>query len=194
MAKKKETEVLEKVEDKKIEVIKEVKKDVVEKKGGRLSRKQSNSTFANLDKLDKERIVPVLNMTSGAVGYNCKLTPQTLVWRAFGDEQNMSIGELLIMNAQNKRMISEVWLMVDDEEFAETLSLTKDYELLFEVEDLNQFYSQRVHTIKEKLSRFPLKAKKDLINRTVLAINSGELQNLAIVRLLREEFGVDIKI
>lgn len=194
MAKKKEIELLEKLEEENVEVLKEKKEEVTAKKSGRLSKKQSTSTFANLDKLDKKRVVPVLNMTSGAVGYNCKLTPQTLIWREFGDENSMSIGELLIMYAQNKKMISDVWLMVDDEEFAETLSLTEQYELLFEVEDLTKFYSQRIHLIKEKLAKFPLKAKKDLINRTVLAISGGELQNIAIVRLLRDEFGVDIKI
>lgn len=194
MAKKKDIEVLEKEEikeeilEKKVDPIKEVKKS------GRLSKKSKDSNFVNLDKLDKNRVVPVINMTSGAVGYNCKLTPQTLVWREFSNEHNMTIGELLVMYAQNKKMISDAWLMVDDEEFAETLGLTEIYELLFEVEDLNKFYSQRVHIIKEKLKSFPLKARKDLINRTVMAITDGEIQNLAVVRLLREEFGIEIKI
>ena len=119
---------------------------------------------------------------------------QTLKWTQYGDEHMMSIGELLYMYSESKKYLTAPWLLVDDEEFAEVLNLKELYEAIFDSEDLERFYSAQLLKIKRKLEELPSGVRKELLNRTVMAINSGELNNLSVVKLLKQEYGIDVEI
>lgn len=178
------------IEEEKIEM-----PSVEEVKPKRLSGRMrvANSSY-DLDRLDKTRKVPVISVKNGTVGYKCVNSLQTLIWRGYGDEHTMTIEELLIMFSQYKKYITEPWLLVDDEEFAEVLRLTEMYQAIFDTENLEEFYKGQLISIKRKLSELPSGVRKELINRTVVAINSGELNNLAVVKLLKQEYDIDVEV
>lgn len=166
-----------------------------EVKPQRLSRrKKSESNFIDTDRLDKKRKVPVVNVRSGSTGYICKEQHGTLIWSEYGDEHIMTIGELLLMYSQEKEFLTEPWLIVDDMEFAEVMQLQEIYETIFEIEDLEEFYGQQLLVVKKKLKALPSGTRKELLSRTVNAINNGELNSLAVVRLLKTEYNIDVEI
>lgn len=176
-------------------MINETLEKVKEEKPKRLSsRLRNSSNKLDFDRLDKNRKVPVLSVKGGTVGYKCKLSMQTLKWTQYGDEHMMSIGELLSMYSESKKYLTAPWLLVDDEEFAEVLNLKELYEAIFDSEDLERFYSAQLLKIKRKLEELPSGVRKELLNRTVMAINSGELNNLSVVKLLKQEYGIDVEI
>lgn len=170
--------------------------EVEEVKTNRLSgRLRSKTDTINTDNLDKHRRVPVISVCSGTVGYQCKLSPNFLVWEQYGDEQEISIGELLIMYSQAKSFLVDPILLVDDEEFADTFKLTDKYESIFNTEDLEAFYKKGSTTIiKNKILELPDSIRKQVLTRTVIAINNGELNNLNVIKMLKKEFDLDVEI
>lgn len=198
--KNKEVEVKKDIEEiiEKKEIVKEVKEEVIlkEKKTSRLSGKmRTKSDTINTDNLDKKRRVPVISVCSGSVGYQCKLSPNFLIWEEYGDENEMTIDELLIMYSQSKLFLTEPIILVDDEEFADTFRLTDKYSAIFDTEDLNDFYkSGNSNSIKNKIMDLPEGIRKQVLTRTVIAINKGELNNLAVIKMLKKEFDLDVEI
>ena len=181
---------------KKEEVVEMVEEVVETKTTGRLSgRMRKKSDTINTDNLDKTRRVPVISVDSGTVGYQCKLSPTFLTWEGYGDEQEMSIGELLLMYSQNKMFINDPILLVDDEEFAETFKLTEKYEAIFDTEDLAVFYKSKNPTVlASKLRELPNAIRKQVLQRTVIAINTGELESLSVIKMLKKEFDLDVEV
>jgi hypothetical protein len=148
----------------------------------------------NTYNLDPKREVPVVSMVSYPVGYQCKLSPIFLSWDKYGDEHTMTIEEIGMMNSEYSGFIQDPIFMIDDEEFAEVYRLTEKYELIFELEDLNTFYSQRIILIEEKLDKLSPELRKNLILRTLKMIDNGELNNIGVMKMLKRKYGINIEI
>ena len=181
---------------KKEEVVEMVEEVAETKTTGRLSgRMRKKSDTINTDNLDRTRRVPVISVDSGTVGYQCKLSPTFLTWEGYGDEQEMSIGELLLMYSQNKSFINDPILLIDDEEFADVFKLTEKYEAIFDTEDLAVFYKSKNPTVlASKLRELPNAIRKQVLQRTVIAINTGELESLSVIKMLKKEFDLDVEV
>ena len=181
---------------KKEEAVEMVEEVVETKTTGRLSgRMRKKSDTINTDNLDRTRRVPVISVDSGTVGYQCSLSPTFLTWEGYGDEQEMSIGELLLMYSQNKMFINDPILLVDDEEFADTFKLTEKYEAIFDTEDLADFYRGKSPSIlANKIRELPNTIRRQVLQRTVIAVNTGELENLAVIKMLKKEFDLDVEV
>lgn len=184
---------------KKAEVNEKIKKDEVvqepvieeSKAGKRLSKRKKESKLVNID---LKRIVPVVSVSNFPVGYKCKLDNRFLTWAKYEEEHSMSIEEINMMNGESEDFLHEPWLIVDDEEFVEVYKLTDLYDLIFEIEDLGEFYSQRMIVIEQKLDRLPSNTRQNLLNRTIKMINDGYLDNYNVVKLLKNKYGIQIEI
>ena len=133
-------------------------------------------------------------MVGYPVGYKCKLSPIFLTWDKYGDEHTMTIEEIGMMNSEYSGFIQDPVFMIDDEEFAEVYHLTDKYELIYEIEDLNQFYSQRIIVIEEKMDRLSSELRKNLILRTIKMFDDGELNNIGIMKMLKRKYGINVEI
>lgn len=173
------------------EIVDNTQQSNEKKAGKRLARK---SVQTQTIEMDKNRKVPVVSVSSFPVGYNCKLNNMFLKWSNYGEEHTMSIEEILMMNAESEDFLHEPWLIVDDEEFAEAMNLKDLYELIFEIEDLDTFYGQRIITIENKLDKLPSGTRKNLITRTIKMINDGYFNNLGVIKLFKNKYGINIEI
>lgn len=173
---------------------KEVKKEetlVEDVKPKRLSRKKK-ATEKTID-IDRERIVPVVNVNYFTVGYTDKNTGKLIKWNNYGDENMMKIGEVIEMYRDNEKFLKS-WLVVDDEEFAKAFELNELYDLIFDLEDLEEFYKQSTQKIKEQLDSLSESMRKDILNRTVAMIYNGEINNLSVVSFLKREYKIEVEI
>jgi hypothetical protein len=144
--------------------------------------------------LDPKREVPVVSLVGYPVGYQCKLSPIFLSWDKYGDEHTMTIEEIGMMNSEYSGFIQDPIFMIDDEEFSEVYHLTDKYELIFELEDLNKFYDQRIIIIEEKMDKLSPELRKNLILRTLKMFDDGELNNIGIMKMLKRKYGINIEI
>lgn len=191
---KKDIKVEDTVDKVKEEVkeVEEVKVKTEEPKSKRLNRK--NRQQGSVINIDRKRTVPVVSVSDFPIGYNCKLTNMYIKWANYGDEHYMSIEEVLNMNSDSEKYLRTPWLIVDDEEFMNVMGLSELYDLVFELEDLDKFFKQGVRTIKEKLNELSQGMRNDVLNRAVSMVYNGEINNLAVVSMLKREFHIDIDI
>lgn len=183
-----------KVEDTvdKVKEVEAVKVETEEPKSKRLNRK--NRQQGSVINIDRKRTVPVVSVSDFPIGYNCKLTNMYIKWANYGDEHYMPIEEVLNMNSDSEKYLRTPWLIVDDEEFMNVMGLSELYDLVFELEDLDKFFKQGVRTIKEKLNELSQGMRNDVLNRAVSMVYNGEINNLAVVSMLKREFHIDIDI
>lgn len=182
----------EKLEDSNVateekEVVKEVTPKTTRISSNRLKR-------TNTYNLDPKREVPVVSMVGYPVGYQCKLSPIFLSWDKYSDEHTMTIEEIGMMNSEYSGFLQDPIFMIDDEEFAEVYHLTEKYELIFELEDLNKFYSQRIITVEEKMDKLSSELRRNLILRTLKMFDDGELNNIGIMKMLKRKYGINVEI
>ena len=174
-----------------VEEVVEVENNIVEekpKKSGRIMRNRKNSKSIDIDTTRK---VPVVSVSHCPVGYKCKLNNVFLIWEEYGDEHMMTIEEI---NMMDKMFLNEPWLIVDDEEFMEAYGYSDLYGLIFELEDIEEFYKQSNSIIENKISKLPNGLRRSFLNRTVLALTTGQINNLDVVRFLKDKYNIDIKI
>lgn len=186
-----------KKETKKEEMVTNIKKtqDAIEEEivqPRRLSIRK-NKNEKNID-IDKERIVPVVSVVNFTVGHKYKDSGKFIKWNVYGDEHYMKIGDIIDMMRESDKFLKQPWLIVDDEEFAKTYDLTGLYELVFDLEDLELFFKQSVRIVKNKLDLLSVGMKSDVLNRAVQSINSGEINDMNLVKMLKREYGIDIAI
>lgn len=162
------------------------------KAGRRFTQRKADNNFIDLE---KRRTVPVVSVSNHPVGYQCKMNRIFLKWANYGDEHMMTIEEVLLMNSEDGDFLKDKpLLIVDDEEFIEALGLESLYTLIFEIEDINKFYSQTISKVESKLDQLPQRTRTSFINRTVNAIQNGELDNFSVVRLLKRKYDIDLDI
>ena len=183
---------VEQNEEKEIKQNTTIEEQVEDKTPKRISANRFKKT--NTYNLDPKREVPVTSMVSYPVGYQCKLSPIFLSWDKYGDEHTMSIEEIGMMNSEYSGFIQDPILMIDDEEFAEVYHLSEKYELIFELEDLNTFYNQRIITIEEKMDKLSPEIRRNLILRTLKMIDNGELNNIGVIKMLKRKYGINVEI
>ena len=174
-----------------VEEVVEVENNIVEekpKKSGRIMRNRKSSKSIDIDVTRK---VPVVSVSHCPVGYQCKLNNVFLIWEEYGDEHMMTIEEI---NMMDKMFLNEPWLIVDDEEFMEAYDYSDLYSLIFELEDIEEFYKQSNFIIENKISKLPKGLRRSFLNRTVLALTTGQINNLDVVRFLKDKYNIDIKI
>lgn len=174
-----------------VEEVVEVENNIVEekpKKSGRIMRNRKSSKSIDID---TTRRVPVVSVSHCPVGYQCKLNNVFLTWEEYGDEHMMTIEEI---NMMDKMFLNEPWLIVDDEEFMEAYGYSDLYGLIFELEDIEEFYKQSNFIIENKISKLPNGLRRSFLNRTVLALTTGQINNLDVVRFLKDKYNIDIKI
>lgn len=145
---------------------------------------------------DKKRMIPLVCMVNHRVGYKCKTNNMFIIWDGQGDEHEISIEEAQYMFAESQEYLKN-WLLADDEEFVEVMGLKDLYELIFEIENIEKFYSQRMIQIEKKLDAMPNSIRQELLNRTAVEINDGSLNTpnvLAIIKLLRDKYNVELDV
>lgn len=183
---------VEQNEEKEIKQNTIVEEQVEDKTPKRISANRFKKTTTY--NLDPKREVPVTSLVGYPVGYQCKLSPIFLSWDKYGDEHTMSIEEIGMMNSEYSGFIQDPIFMIDDEEFAEVYHLTDKYELIFELEDLNKFYSQRIIVVEEKMDKLSPEIRRNLILRTLKMVDSGDLNNIGVIKMLKRKYGINIEI
>lgn len=163
--------------------------EVKEEQSTRLFKSKKKAT---IDIADKKRKIPLVCVVDHRVGYKCKLSNLFIIWNGKDDEHEISIEEAQLMYAEDENFLKN-WLVADDEEFAEAMNLASIYDIIFEIENIEEFYNQRMVTIEKKIDNMPEGIRSEFLNTTAIKIMNGELNVpnvLAIVKLLKNKYNI----
>lgn len=144
-------------------------------------------------RIDNNELVPVRS-TQNSLIYISKRTGEQIEWSSFGEVQDVSFGELNTMKGNQKRFFTEGWIIVEDEEAIEQLGLTKQYQDLLDITDMDEFFDMEIEDMSNSLEKMPRGYKKSLAVEARKRIEEGGLDSRSVIKLLEEKLDVDLKI
>ena len=164
-----------------VEIVEEVK--VAETKPTRLKRIE----------IDHNELIACRNAVDGSLIYVSEQTRQKYLWDAYGRVQYLPMGELMTMQGSQPRFLNDVWLIIDDEEAAQYLGLTKLYESLIELEDLDSFFNLPIKKMEEILPKLPKGLKTTVATRARKLVEDKSLDSGNKIRLLENMLNIELK-
>ncbi|AZV43720.1 hypothetical protein BAOM_3111 [Peribacillus asahii] len=144
--------------------------------------------------VDLDILVSCRNVTDGLLVYVSKKTGLETIWSEYDAEEMLTVGELLTMKASQPKFLKEPWLIIDDEDVAEHLGLTKMYEDLVEIEDLDEFFESPVSEMEQVLTKLPKGLKETVSIRARKKIEDETLYDTRKIRLLEDKLKIDLSI
>ena len=145
----------------------------------------ANKTFKNTDKITVKALVD-------NVHYTCPKTLDYFNWAEAGEEQEMTFEQLKIMKVRHKGYFTNKWLFIEDEAVLDALGISDIFAVKFTRADMKLLYGNDVDAIKEKLLYITKKQEPEVIEKIKNAVKQGKIVNIKIIRLLENEFEIDL--
>lgn len=154
---------------------------------------EAKPTRAKRVEIDRNELIACRNAVYGELIYVSDQTRQKYLWDSYGRVQYLTMGELMIMQGSQPRFLTDVWLIIDDEEAARYLDLTKLYESLVEIEDLDAFFDLPIKKMEEILPKLPNGLKATVATRARKLVEEQKLDSGNKIRLLEEKLNIELK-
>lgn len=138
-------------------------------------------TKADLHKIKDEEII-VKNICGGMCTYESKKTRMEYNWNEVGAEEYMSIDEVINMNNSDPRYFrTSCWLEPMDDRVKQGLGLSKNYEIISKVSDIDSLINMNIDKITELVSGLDKEFKKSLAGEIYNKILNKELRDTLII-------------
>lgn len=147
-------------------------------------------TKADLHKIKDEEIV-VKNICGGMCTYISKKTHMEYNWNEVGAEEYMSIDEVINMNNSDPRFFrTSCWLEPMDDRVKQGLGLSKNYEIISKVSDIDNLITMNIDKITELVSGLDKEFKKSLTGEIYNKILNKELRDTLIIETFEKLLSV----
>lgn len=173
------TPVRKKVEAQEVEVKKEEVKQPV-----RTKRTQ----------IDANELIPCRSTTHGELIYISKRTGERIVWDDFGNVQDITMGELKNLYSSSPKFITDVLFVIDDEEAVEALNLTKLYNGLFDLTNIEDFFDNSATQMSNLLDKMPLGLRQAIASKAGEKVKNGTLDSRNKIKVLQDKLKIDLLI
>ena len=138
---------------------------------------------------DKEVVV---RSVAGVVSFKSPKTNTLYKWMAIGDEEVLTIDEILTMESTSRRFLNTPWLVVDDEEVIKALGLKNLYEVIEQMEDVDNLLDMDIDEIEEIINKAPYEYQKTLSGIIFAKVNNNEIRDIVLIRKLEEILGTTL--
>ncbi|MBG9464217.1 MULTISPECIES: hypothetical protein [Bacillus] len=149
-------------------------------------------TVKKKKQINRNQLVSCFNVTSGSLKYISKKTGLETVWSAYGDEEYIEVSELLTMKSSQPKFLTEPWIFIDDEEVVQYLGLSKVYQHIIPIDEVEEFFNLSATDAKDILPKLPRGMKELIADKARKGVESGEFNNLQLLKLLEKELHLDI--
>lgn len=141
----------------------------------------------------KNETITLVNVTSGSVTYKSPKGGYPYVWAGYGDTDEISIDDLLVMPT---KYLTSPWLMIIDQEgdIVETLGLGKYYKFMNLLEEIEDIENVDFDALEEAVKTFS--HSREFVNkvstRVQEKIDNGELKDIYKMMKLEKILGKDL--
>lgn len=143
--------------------------------------------------IDRNEMIATRSSVNGLLIYISPRSKEKYTWDDFGSVEYMEMGELMTMKSSSPKFLKDAQLIIDDEEAAEYLGLTKVYENLIDLDDLNDFFDKSTDEIAKVLPKLPEGLKRAIATRARALAEDGTLDSLGKIKIIEQELDVDIQ-
>lgn len=144
--------------------------------------------------IDLDILVSCRNVTDGLLVYVSKKSGLETIWSEHDAEETLTVAELMTMRASQPKFLKEPWIIIDDEDVANHLGLTKMYENLIGIEDLDGFFEQPLAEMEDVLNKLPRGLKETVAIRARKKVEDESLYDTRKIRLLEDKLKIDLSI
>lgn len=144
--------------------------------------------------IDPNALVPCRSTTHGELIYISKRSGERIIWEDYDDVQDITMGELKNLHASSPSFINDVLFVIDDEEVVDALKLTKLYETIFDIGNLEDFFDKEYNELEKLLEKLPKGLQKTVASKAGEMVRNDKLDSRAKIKLIEEKLKVDLQI
>jgi hypothetical protein len=144
--------------------------------------------------LDKNELIPVMNITNGSLIYQSKKTGLEVKFEQYGDIEYLEVGELLTMRSGQRRFLDEPWILIMDNEVVEYLGLEKLYKKLENPQNIDRIFAFDNEQFKAVVENAPRGYAQLIVSRAKAKLKDGSLDSVAKIKVLEERFKVELQV
>lgn len=138
---------------------------------------------------DKEIVVKSI---VGVVSFKSPKTNTLYKWTGIGDEEVLTIDEILTMDSKSRRFLNTPWLVIDDKDVIEGLGLTDLYKIIEKIENVDSLLEMNFDEIENIINKAPYEYQRTLSSVIFNKINNNEIRDIMLIRKLEEILGTTL--
>lgn len=157
---------------------------------------EKETTAEVTQKRDIQNDTPVIckNGTRGNLIYkSSRNLGYEVEWNEFGEEQEISFGELLAMRGSQRRFFEENWILIEDPEVIKKLGVERYYKNVPSAENFDEIFSLAPEKLREKVSEMSDGMKDSVRIRAKELIKEGVIDSRSTIKAISEAVGKDIE-
>lgn len=141
---------------------------------------------------DPNEYVSVKNGFHGQLIYRDRTTGETFTWSQFGDELDMTVGELKRARSAQPRFFEDNWFIIDNPDLVEYLRAQRFYENLFDEDGFDELFTATPDEVKERTANLSKGQRRSVIYEAQERIKNGTLSDLRVIRALEESLQISL--
>ena len=139
---------------------------------------------------DSGDYVTVRNGCHCRLKYRDMTTGATYEWRSFGDEEEMTVGELQRARSSQPAFFTENWWLFDDPELVEYLRATRYYKNTLTMDEFNGLFDMPASKIAEAVAKMPSGQRSGVVSEAKRLIEADQLYDIRVIRALENALQV----
>ena len=155
---------------------------------------ESDEKDDTIDDIGMDEEVPCMSITFGGLVYTSPITGATNKWHKIGDEEYLSVKELISMNNSKPVFLNRPWIILQDIRAVNKFRLMSKYEEVAKVNQLKKLFATGDTKLIEATIESALKSgmREVVISKVRTMYNNGVLNNTHIIRLLEDKLRFEI--
>lgn len=142
--------------------------------------------------IDSNELIPCRSTTHGNLIYISTRTGERIFWYDYGDVQDITMGELKNLHSSYPSFINDVLFVIDDEDAIEYLGLSKLYDTIFDIGNLDTFFDKEYRELEDTLSKLPKGLKDSVSTKAREMIKEGTLDSRSKIKLIEEKLQIEL--
>lgn len=142
--------------------------------------------------IDQHMIVTVRNGFQGTLVYVSRKTGERFVWDAFGDEQDMEIGELRNARNSNKAFFVNNWFMFDEPWIVDYIGMAQYYKFAVSIDDFDDIFENSPEELADVVSSLSAGQKRSVAYRARQKIRDGSIDSNRKIAVLEQCLGTSL--
>jgi hypothetical protein len=143
-------------------------------------------------KLTPTTLATVKNGYQGVLVYKAQKNGERFVWKEFGDEQEMELGELKAAKSAHKAYFENNWFILEAPEVVEYLGVGQFYKNALSAADLDALLTKEPEEIIGAVNRLSAGQKKTLTARAQSLFAEGKIDSNKAIAALETALGLTL--
>ena len=144
-------------------------------------------------KVNKDDEVVCKNITNGTLVYVSKKTGAVWEMEGYGATEIFDVAELVTMKASYSRILTEPWMVIEDDDVIDYLGLRNIYDKIsVPLTEIDSFFDKPVTKMEKALAVAPNGIKTLIASRAITLINEGKLDSVSKIKLIEKTLNIEL--